>query len=569
MKLLRAIGSALAFVPLWAGASVIFDGNNDWATATLTTNRSDPLTVMVKFKKLTHPTALDKLLAIGNSPSDTSDAYGVNVAGTADTFTCNSTDSAGLSSTVSVAPAGTDGAWVSVICEFQAADTGRNIRINALTDDGAIDRTVSNLINDIRIGAAFDDGSDYTGRIAEVLILDRAATTGEEDDFIANACTPAITSDEIVYWSLRQGDPDALNNLGSDAGGDLTLVGGAALNADHPAIASCGGTPAFDSFGACAEFDADTVRCDYNANADAERIFACLVAKDAASPPATGAAIEAGTGCISTATESTTGSADTIDLEAGADPLPFHDVIAVVEEGVSNYGTPDTEADIAFTAPAGWQYVNKSGAPGAGEEGLLDDASPAAADGDTMMVQTTVGSFDNPSAAYVVTLPADTVFKVAAGGDTSRVVLLRRFADWSLGAWSDPAPVPLAVNNQPAQLACSGEDFLFVREEPIDFPLDDCYNDPEGDNVTYSITDLPTDGTLTDGETLTGSFDTFGYFTDPEINATDEYNLTVVDPVTFIVGFIVPEISNVLDTTIWDGSVFVSNDEYFRQAVGY
>ena len=414
--------------------------------------------------------------------------------------------------------------------------------------------------------------------------LDAAVLTGNPTlGFICNLSNPAgMTAPtswtelaDIGYDSVTAGGEFVYRNSGftgtTITWGNASATNGRAFGVELDVTA--GSIPSFDGTApSCVGLDTNTYRCTYNADAIADRIFVCIKAKDA-SAPSGGAAVEAGTGCSGTATENTTGSSDTIDVDkTGSDPLPLNDVYLVLEDGTSNYSSLSSQTDTRLVAPSGRQYVEKVGAIPSGGIGLFEDASPAIATGDTMDVSTLADSFDDGIGAHAITVNTDTTFLIATGGDDSRQLLTRRFADYSASAWSDASAVALAVNNLGAVFLCiDTEDLLFAKDETNAFPLDDCFNDPEGDSVSYTVDDMPSGGTLTSNETITGAFDTYGYFHDPIVHAIDQYNEEVEENVIIVVGVRLPEITQWLEQPdMWHtDSMFAVQDSFFHQAMGH
>lgn len=308
--------------------------------------------------------------------------------------------------------------------------------------------------------------------------------------------------------------------------------------------------PTFDTGVACAAIalDANSLLCSYDAGATANRIFLCAKAKGS-SAPADGAAVEAGTGCSGTATENTTGSSDSLQIDFAGDPLAEQDVWGVLEEGTSNYSTLSTDLVTRFTAPTGYQYLNRSGSPGVGEFGFFDGASPAIVDDDTMQVSLTSDSFALGVAAHGVTLNADTTGIIDTDGDLSRQLVYRRFSDYSVPAQSDATPQPMAFNDiAPAYVGSLT--YLFTKDAALSFPLDGEWLDMEADAMTHAVANMPSGGSLTSSETITGAFSACGTFNTVQFTATDTYGEDTAQTVTIEVGAIVPD---VLDEAEADG----------------
>ncbi len=339
--------------------------------------------------------------------------------------------------------------------------------------------------------------------------------------------------------------------------------------------------PTFDSAPSCSALDFNTMRCTADADANAATIKYCVKKKDA-SAPANGAAVVTCSGGVTSGSVAATGSSQNIDIDITSDPFPIHDFYFAALN-VTLYSSVEDELDEVFPAPSGYQYVVRSGSPGAGELDMFDGASPAIVDGDYMAAVTHCDSFANGAAVNALTLDPDGVPIIAAGFDTSRNICLRRFYDISAAAWSNATAQPYCVNNlAPAYLEPSpGEDtigtipFLFEKSVALSITLDSLWQDGESDDLSHNVLNLPT-GLSEDGETITGTPTVYGYNPTVTLEATDECLDTVDQVVDFVIGFRVPDVlAFVYPELQWmwkDESIFiVANDDVFhgfKRAVG-
>jgi hypothetical protein len=379
---------------------------------------------------------------------------------------------------------------------------------------------------------------------------------------------------DIGYTSVDAGGEWAYRDSGFTgtgvSWGSTSATNGEAYGFEFDASGGGGGTPSFDTVMSCSQFNTLTMRCTYNANADADRIHTCVMWRDRTAP-ANGAAVEAGTNCIGTATELTTGADDTIDISM-SDPPQYVDVYGVLEVDDNTYTAVDTELNETLTPPDGFQYVDRSGTASTGD--AFFGASPAIADGDTMMVSLKSDCFTHglaPVTGHAVTINVDGSYEIIVGGETVRQIIHRRFADYSANAWSDPEPVPLANNNQAGTYVCDDiEDLIFEKDADVNYPLDSCWNDPEADSQTHAVTNMPPGGSLSASELIIGAFTTYGNYNTVDFTVYDAYNASNTADVTIYVGLILPDIDAwLLDELLWkERSIFADEDSFFNQAMG-
>lgn len=316
-------------------------------------------------------------------------------------------------------------------------------------------------------------------------------------------------------------------------------------------------TPTFDTTPSVTAETTDTYTVSYD-TANATNFFLAAVAKDSAA--CTCDSIEANTcaGEIAYATEAATNAADTLNITIpGGDPFPLYDLKACAENVTLDTAVTSLD-DETLDVPSGRQYVTKSGAPGGGEVGLLDGASPAAVDGDRMDVSLLSDSFLQGVDAHCITVNANTTFVIDTtkdsdcstdvAPDSSRQHLTRRFYDVSLAAWSDApavsfyngnqAPVYIGMTPEPGELP-----YLFEKGVNFSLAVTDLFSDFEGDTLTLSFTNQPAGG-ATDGTDWTGPFTTCGRFATVAPKATDIAGDFDEETITVEVGETIPNVAD-------------------------
>lgn len=419
--------------------------------------------------------------------------------------------------------------------------------------------------------------SDTTGTVKGVACPDGQASPSVAQ-VIAGDCTGDVDAVATISEAVTAavGDGGTFSGLSASTTYDThfaidATTDSAAISSVANQTTSAAGTPEFDSVMSCSALDEDTYRCTYDANATADDIFVCVMKKDA-SAPANGAAVEACSGGIGDATEASTGSSDQIDIDVsmtGGAP-PIADIYGALKEDGGAYSAVDSELDeLLDPSGIGRQYVAKSGSPGGGELGLLDGASPAAADGDYIDAPTHVDSFDIGPAAHALTINANTTFSIAATGDLSQLKFTRRFYDVSEAAWSDNSPVLYCVNNLAPVYVGPGDwegevPYLFERNASISFSLDQVWEDTEQDSMTHNVLNMPVGGSE-DGEDISGAFTTFGYYPTVTLEVLDECTDGDSQVVQFVVGFRIPSFTWLMDESFWQmENIFAANDPDFN-----
>ncbi len=349
-----------------------------------------------------------------------------------------------------------------------------------------------------------------------------------------------------------------------------------------PQAGGGGGAASFGTTPFVSSQSTNSFTVGYNTdNANPGSFFLAALKKDSAA--CTCDNIEANTcaGEVEYATEAATDAVDALTITIpGGDPFPVYDLQACAE-GAGGDSAVFAMNDELLDWPTGRQYVAKSGDPAGSEEGLLDGASPAAADGDYIDAPTHTDSISQGTGAHCLTVNADTTFVVNlikqadcatdATLDASSQRLTRRFYDVSVGDWSDAAPVLYCVNNSaPGYIGPGeGESFEYVRDSAMSLTLDPLWADPDLDDLTHNVTSPPT-GLSDDGEILSGTPTVYAADS-ATLEATDECSDTSDEVVTIYIGFIMPDLSAYLLEGDWERSIFVANDDVFRgfkRAVG-
>lgn len=257
-NIIRAISAgalvALLAVTAPAFASVVFDGTNDQLRGTLTTQRGEPLTFACWIRIVNHPIAQQTIMQLGNTNASNTNSYRIQLAATDNSVAFASNDTGGTESSASGASAAwVDDTWLPVIGTIDNDDgsqagNARTVRLVSTNTSNDVTRTVDGTLDDIALGESLVDTGDLNGKIAECVIWTGNISSTDEDSYVAGNCPSQINSANIIaYWSLKSGDANALNNMGSDAGGDLTASGNAALDAAHPTIGSCSSPPTYTS----------------------------------------------------------------------------------------------------------------------------------------------------------------------------------------------------------------------------------------------------------------------------------------------------------------------------------
>lgn len=220
-----------------AQASAVFDGSGDYLAGTFTSNYADPLTIGVKIKVANHPAASQVIVHLGNANNSANDSYMCRFSVTDNNQTAVSTNAGGTTQ-AAVAAGFVDDTWISVVCRF-IADNSRAVRTEATSATNGSTNAVADVIHYIRLGRNFNNGNDFSGRIAEVAVWDVDLGTTDQDAYVANNCTSLIDPTNLIAYYPLIDDADDFANDGLDTAGDLTATGNAAIDADHPTMGSC------------------------------------------------------------------------------------------------------------------------------------------------------------------------------------------------------------------------------------------------------------------------------------------------------------------------------------------
>lgn len=312
-----------------------------------------------------------------------------------------------------------------------------------------------------------------------------------------------------------------------------TLGGSTPTGYIQAALAPPSAAPAFDAAPAVASQTAAAYTVSYEADANATNIYCGAYIKDASAP--TGAQLEAGTGAHGTATEATTGSADSIVITPTDSPAhPDYDLYCVLE-GAGGYSSVASILDECLDAPSGKQIINcptglTSIGAGSPVEAFNAVVTPDAAIGDILVCDaaTTPG-------AYALTVSVAGQFSYS--GDASKQFANCLVYDTSVGAYH-AEDIDWYANNQ-APAASTGQPFRFYAPlnapmTPVNLTALQLCIDPDDapEDLTYEAVDpLPTGLAITfvtDHWELGGTATQAGAFlnqtwrcTDPAGEATD------------------------------------------------
>lgn len=303
--------------------------------------------------------------------------------------------------------------------------------------------------------------------------------------------------------------------------------------------------PTFDTSPTVASETGSAYTINYDADANAANIFVGAYKLDSATPTCDNIEAGTGTGFVDNDTEATTGASDSIVLTITAGtPFPAYDIYACLE-GTGGDSSVVSLVDEFLDPAAGKQFVVIDVPCGGGVESILDGASPAAVDGDIIVTDTHVDSFDLGADAHVLTMSACGAPTVNPGVDDSQLTFTATFYDVSVGDYSDAYPgILFAINNGIPELNNPNLDFLFpVGTLILPVALDTLWVDPESDTMVFNINDLPA-GLSEDGTDLTGTPTACGAFTNAEFQATDEFGDTGTAFVPIYIGALVPDVTD-------------------------
>jgi hypothetical protein len=214
--------------------SYLFDGVNDTLTGTFTSSYADPVTLACFSKFTDHPAANDMLVMLGNSASAINDSYSIKASNTDNVFAAvarDTTNDGPLSPVTNV-----DGVWCGNVGVF-TSDTLRDIYTQIITNTqtNSVSKAVADVLKYIRVGEDLTAVQDFTGRIAEVAIWNKALTLLEVSAYLKGIKATFISPANLIgYWPLSASNATQANE-GTDADGDLAVTG-AVYDADHPII---------------------------------------------------------------------------------------------------------------------------------------------------------------------------------------------------------------------------------------------------------------------------------------------------------------------------------------------
>lgn len=541
-RLFAALLLTLAALP--AFASYTFDGTNDQLKGLLATQRADPLTLACWVKSTpdgTQDVALQ--IGVGSSGNDT---YSIRTSSAAQQYRATSIDNAAAASQAQIS-GNYDGVWVALVGTW-ASDSDRTAWLDEPTVaqvNNTATRTVANTLDDVSIGEGLDDASDWNGLIAECAIWVGVLEEAEVDAYSNGTPAPLVADTEelIAYYPMATDTGGTVANEGSDTGGDLTASGNAAFNADHPPINT---TPSFD---AGLVETADTINSatfSYDASANAVTLWTGLYRRGAANP--TCAQVEAGTNAHGTASEATTGSADSITITTDdADPQAAYDAEGCLENA-SGYSALNELEKVVLEPPANETYFETDAPPGGSEISLFD--GEATANDDYAHATLVVYCFEHGIAAHPVSYLANGTLTVDTppGHAVTLLTLEWRYQDVSAGTWSNATKVLFGINNiAPSWVGLNAGLFpngwLLPINESNEFPLDDLWQHSYARPLTHNINNLPA-GFSENGEILTVLPTVCGTFTTPQFQAFDDLGLSTNETETIRVGDYVANVVN-------------------------
>lgn len=216
--------------------SYSFDGTGDYLTGSFTSTYADPVTLACWFKVTTHPVALDCLVALGNSSSSQNDSYMLQTGSADDAWRATSRTTG--DSSAEVTSLNRDATWTAMVGVF-TSNTLRDLYVGAIgnTAQSTDIRNVADVLQYLSVGHNLASGQNYTGLLAEVAIWNKALDTSEITSYLGGTAASGIGAANLIgYWPLSASNATQAN-LGTDAGGDLTVTN-ATYSADHPTISS-------------------------------------------------------------------------------------------------------------------------------------------------------------------------------------------------------------------------------------------------------------------------------------------------------------------------------------------
>lgn len=259
--------------------------------------------------------------------------------------------------------------------------------------------------------------------------------------------------------------------------------------------------PTFDTNPSVSSQTTTAYTIPYDADANAANIY-CGAYPNGASAP-TGAQLEAGTGAHGTATEATTGSADSIVLTPSDSPkYPLYDLYCVLE-GAGGYSSVQAIANEFLDAPATcggngttqcqWITVASIGA-GSPCASFNSATNPDIAASDILKAPTTT----NPG-GFALTIGTDCQFGYS--GDSSRqdALNIAVYDDSAQGYHADDIDF---WANDPGP-TCGAPDAVILNVDAVgeSFDLDSYCAHSLGDALSYAVTS----GTLPTGKSLAGA----------------------------------------------------------------
>lgn len=216
--------------------SYSFDGANDSLSGSFTSTYADPVTLACFVKLTTHPVAVDTFVCLGNSASSFDDSYRIETGSADDAWRATSRTTG--DSQAEITAFNRDGLWTPVVGVFTSS-TLRDLYVAAIgnTAQNTTTRTVADVLQYLRVGEDLSGGRDFAGKLAEIAIWNKALDSSEITAYLGGTAASGIGAANLIgYWPLSASNATQAN-LGTDAGGDLTVTN-ATYSADHPTISS-------------------------------------------------------------------------------------------------------------------------------------------------------------------------------------------------------------------------------------------------------------------------------------------------------------------------------------------
>lgn len=288
--------------------------------------------------------------------------------------------------------------------------------------------------------------------------------------------------------------------------------------------------PTFDTSPTVSSQTASAYTISYDADANATNIYVGAYVKDATAP--TASQLKAGTNAHGTATEATTGSADSIVLTPSDTPkFPLYDVYCCLE-GPGGFSSVVALVDEFLDPPAGYQFEVLASV------GALSHLNgTVAAAGDIEVIQTTTDQ------GHTVNIDSAGVVDIDYGG-SDRQLILRDLYDVSTGAYDTTIQGTLVINNHaplPVTTPLFPDGVVYEKDVAItNVDYDPLVTDEDGDDPDVSFVSGPT-GLSFAADSLTGT-PTAYQNTGNIVRWTDLYGDYYEESINFLIGAEAPDV---------------------------